>query len=95
MDFSLLHTRAGRLFDDLHVAPGYGSFARRMSQLAKLDLLLIDDFAISPMAHLGGMICWRYLMIGYLSALLVALPKAQRDDDYEALLPWSIDLKLN
>ena len=31
----------------------------------------------------------------YLRALLVALPKAQRADDYEALLPWSIDLKLN
>jgi hypothetical protein len=26
----------------------------------------------------------------YLRALLVALPKAQSADDYEALLPWSI-----
>ena len=26
----------------------------------------------------------------YLRALLVALPKAQTVDDYEALLPWSI-----
>lgn len=49
MGFSVLYTRAGRLFDELHVAHGDGSFARRMSQLAKLDLLLIDDFAISPM----------------------------------------------
>ena len=47
--FSVLYTRAGRLFDELQVAHGDGSFARRMSQLAKLDLLLIDDFAISPM----------------------------------------------
>src|SRR5450830_393598 len=47
--FSVLYTRAGRLFDELHVAHGDGSFARRMSQLAKLDLLVIDDFAISPM----------------------------------------------
>jgi hypothetical protein len=33
------------LFDELQVAHGDGSFA----QLAKLDLLVIDDFAISPM----------------------------------------------
>ena len=47
--FSVLYTRAGRLFDELQVAHGDGSFARRLSQLAKLDLLVIDDFAISPM----------------------------------------------
>jgi transposase-like protein len=33
----------------LQVAHGDGSFARRLTQLAKLDLLVIDDFAISPM----------------------------------------------
>ena len=32
----------------LHIAHGDGSFARRLAQLAKLDLLVIDDFAISP-----------------------------------------------
>lgn len=47
--FSVLYVRAGRLFDELHVAHGDGSFARRLMQLAKLDLLVIDDFAISPM----------------------------------------------
>ena len=31
----------------------------------------------------------------YLRALLVALPKAQSADDYEALLPWNIDLKFD
>jgi len=46
--FSVLYTRASRLFDELHVAHGDGSFARRLVQLAKLDLLVIDDFAISP-----------------------------------------------
>ena len=49
LGFSVLYVRAGRLFDELHVAHGDGSFARRLTQLAKLDLLLIDDFAISPM----------------------------------------------
>ena len=47
--FSVLYVRAGRLFDELHVAHGDGSFARRLTQLTKLDLLVIDDFAISPM----------------------------------------------
>ena len=47
--FSVLYVRAGRLFDELHVANGDGSFARRLTQLAKLDVLVIDDFAISPM----------------------------------------------
>ena len=47
--FSVLYTRAARLFDELRVAHGDGSFARRLAQLAKLDLLVIDDFAISPM----------------------------------------------
>ena len=45
---SVLYTRAARLFDELQVAHGDGSFARRLAQLAKLDLLVIDDFAISP-----------------------------------------------
>ena len=31
----------------------------------------------------------------YLRALLVALPSAQTADDYEALLPWSIDMPAN
>ena len=44
-----MYVRAARLFDELQVAHGDGSFGRRLIQLAKLDLLLIDDFAISPM----------------------------------------------
>lgn len=47
--FSVLYVRAARLFDELQVAHGDGSFARRLAQLARLDLLVIDDFAISPM----------------------------------------------
>lgn len=46
--FSVLYARAARLFDELQVAHGDGSFARRLGQLAKLDLLVLDDFAISP-----------------------------------------------
>ena len=49
LGFSVLYVRAARLFDELQVAHGDGSFARRLVQLAKLDLLVLDDFAISPM----------------------------------------------
>ena len=49
LGFLVLYVRAARLFDELQVAHGDGSFARRLVQLAKLDLLVLDDFAISPM----------------------------------------------
>ncbi len=49
MGFSVQYVRATRLFDELHVAHGDGSFTRRLTQLAKFDLLVLDDFAISPM----------------------------------------------
>jgi DNA replication protein DnaC len=48
--FSVLYTRAARLFDELQVAHGDGSFARRLAQLARLDLIVIDDFALAPMS---------------------------------------------
>ena len=47
---SVLYTRASRLLQELHVAHGDGSFTRRLAQLARLDLLLIDDFALAPIA---------------------------------------------
>jgi DNA replication protein DnaC len=50
LGFSVLYARAPRLLEELHVAHGDGSFARRLGQLAKLDLLILDDFAIAPIA---------------------------------------------
>jgi DNA replication protein DnaC len=46
--FSVLYTRASRLLQELHVAHGDGSFTKRLAQLARLDVLLIDDLALSP-----------------------------------------------
>jgi len=45
--FSVLYARAPRLMEELRVAHGDGSFARRLTQLARVDLLLLDDFAIN------------------------------------------------
>jgi len=48
--FSVLYTGATRLLQELHVAHGDGSFSRRLAQLARLDLLVLDDLAIAPIA---------------------------------------------
>ena len=48
--FTVLYTRATRLLQELQVAHGDGSFSRRLMQLARLDLLVLDDLAIAPIA---------------------------------------------
>ena len=40
--------RAPRLLEELRIAHGDGSFSRRLAQLARIDLLALDDFAIAP-----------------------------------------------
>ena len=42
--------RAARLFHELHVARGDGSYSRVLARLAKLDLLVIDDWGLAPLA---------------------------------------------
>lgn len=46
--FCVLYTRATRLLQELQVAHGDGSFGRRLAQLARLDVLMLDDLAIAP-----------------------------------------------
>lgn len=46
--FSVLYVRAPRLLEELRIAHGDGSFGRRLAQLARIDLLALDDFAIAP-----------------------------------------------
>ncbi len=46
---TVLYTRTTRLMQELHVAHGDGSFGRRLAQLARIDLLVLDDFAGAPM----------------------------------------------
>jgi DNA replication protein DnaC len=46
--FSLLYCRASRLLEELRIAHGDGSFNRRLTQLVRTDLLVLDDFAIAP-----------------------------------------------
>jgi DNA replication protein DnaC len=48
--FTVLYVRAPRLLEELRVAHGDGTFGRRLAQLARIDLLSIDDFAIAPIS---------------------------------------------
>lgn len=48
--FTVTYMRATRLYRDLSVARGDGSWSRLLSKLAKVDLLLLDDWGLAPMA---------------------------------------------
>ena len=49
--FSVLYTRFSRLLEELRIAHGDGSFAQRLAQLAKLDILILDDWAMAPIGQ--------------------------------------------
>lgn len=46
--FSVLYVRTHRLLQELRVAHGEGTFSRRLAQLARVDVLVLDDFAGAP-----------------------------------------------
>lgn len=48
--FSVLYARTHRLLQELRVAHGEGTFSRRLAALARVDVLLLDDFAGAPIA---------------------------------------------
>jgi DNA replication protein DnaC len=45
---SALYLRAPRLFDELSLCHADGSFRKRLAAIAKVHVLVIDDFAIAP-----------------------------------------------
>lgn len=45
---SALYLRAPRLFEELNLCHADGSFRKRLAALAKVNLIVIDDFAIAP-----------------------------------------------
>lgn len=47
--FSVLYVRVARLFEELKIAHGDGSFTRRLAQLAKMDVLLLDDWGLQDL----------------------------------------------
>lgn len=47
--FSVQYLRLPRLFEELRVAHGDGSFARRLAQLARTDVVICDDWGLNPL----------------------------------------------
>jgi len=48
--FSALYTRAPRLLRDLSVARADGSFGQLLDRLARIEVLIVDDWAMAPLA---------------------------------------------
>jgi DNA replication protein DnaC len=46
---SVVYVRTPRLFEELRIAHGDGSFSKRLSALAKTDLLILDDWGLAPL----------------------------------------------
>ena len=46
---SVAYVRAPRLFEELRIAHGDGSFGKRLAGLAKTDLLILDDWGLAPL----------------------------------------------
>ena len=44
------YARTPRLFQELTIARADGTFARRLAALARLDLLLLDDWGVAPLS---------------------------------------------
>jgi DNA replication protein DnaC len=47
--FRALYRRSPRLFEELTMAHADGTFAKLLARLAKMDVLVLDDFALAPM----------------------------------------------
>ena len=48
---SVLYLRATRLLDDLRIAHADGSYTKKLAQLAKLDLLILDDWGLQKLTR--------------------------------------------
>jgi len=48
---SVTYIRMPRLFEELRIAHGDGSFNRRLAALAKTDLIILDDWGLTPLSQ--------------------------------------------
>lgn len=49
LGFSVRYERTNRLLEELSLARGDGTLAKKMAALAKTDLLIVDDFGLKPL----------------------------------------------
>src|SRR5690606_13986691 len=48
--YRALYRRTSRLFDELRLARADGSYPRLLTRLARMDVLVIDDWGLAPLA---------------------------------------------
>jgi len=48
--FRVLYARSPRLFSELVIARADGSYGRKLQNLARIDLLVIDDWGVAPLS---------------------------------------------
>jgi DNA replication protein DnaC len=48
--FTALYVRAPRLFRDLAIARADGSFGKVLDRFARIDVVIVDDWAMAPLA---------------------------------------------
>jgi len=51
LGFNAVYYRLNRLFDELNVSKGEGSYVKFLDRLAKKDLLVIDDWGLNPFSE--------------------------------------------
>jgi DNA replication protein DnaC len=49
--FRVFYRRVPRLFDELRLARADGTYPRLLARIAKVDVLVLDDFAIGPLTE--------------------------------------------
>ena len=49
--FRVFYRRVPRLFDELRLARADGTYPRLLARIAKVDVLVLDDFAIAPLTE--------------------------------------------
>lgn len=65
--YSALYTRAGSLFRDLALARADGSLRSLLARLARLDVLVIDDWAMAPLSESERRDLWEICEDRYLA----------------------------
>ena len=51
--FRVFYRRVPRLFDELRLARADGTYQRLLARIAKVDVIVLDDFAIAPLTEDG------------------------------------------
>ncbi len=51
MGFKVLYFRTTRIFQNLCIAKGDGTYAKLMNSVSKADLIILDDWGLSPMSE--------------------------------------------